>query len=92
MKCVVGLLAAILIVSNSAAFANAAAGDACAVKLSIASFLIYAAAMARTPTNGNWQFIVETETKLLASAKRIAAGSARDSEAAAAGCVKMAVE
>ena len=92
MKHAVGVLASILTLSSTAAFANAAAGDACSMKLTGDSFLIYAASMAGKPTRGNWQSVVEAQTKSLVSANRIAAGSARDSEIAAGSCVKAAVE
>ena len=54
------------------------------MKLTGDSFLIYAASMAGKPTKGNWQSIVEAQTKSLVSVNRIAAASARDSEIAAA--------
>ena len=92
MKHAVGVLATILTVSSTAAFANAAAGDTCAMKLNGDSFLIYAASMADKPTRGNWQSVVEAQTKLLVSGNRIAAGNAKDSETAAGSCVKAAVE
>ena len=92
MKHAVGVLASILTFSSTAAFANAAAGDACSMKLTGNSFLIYAAPVAGKPARGNWQSIVEAQTKSLVSANRIAAGSARDSEIAAGSCVKAAVE
>ncbi len=90
MKSSLGL-STLLVLAPLHAFADAAAGDACAAKLNADGKAIYAATMADKPTASNWQGKVETNTRSMAEANKINSGTALANASAAADCVKAAL-
>jgi hypothetical protein len=73
------------------AWADGAAGSACALKLTPDGQAIYAATMAAKPTMQNQRDVLEKETKGLAFNNKIARGSARDNAKAAEACILAAL-
>ena len=69
------------------AWADSAAGAACAAKLTPDGQAIYAAVIAAKPTTQTLMDTMETQTKSLAMNGKIARGSARDNARAARDCV-----
>lgn len=84
--------AALTVVSIGSAWADAAAGDACAGKLTADGQAIYAATMAAKPKLPTLRDTLEKETKSLAMGNKVARGTARDNALAAEGCLKAALQ
>ena len=82
---------ALLLIAPTVAFADVAAGDACAAKLNADGKAIYAATMADKPTATNLIGKVETNTRSMAEMKKINSGTALANASAAADCVKAAL-
>jgi hypothetical protein len=83
---------AILLMATSlapAAYADGAAGDACAAKLQRDGKAIYAAVVAGQPTPDTLKSVVESQTRSLAMAGSIGRGQARENAVAAADCVRL---
>jgi hypothetical protein len=83
-------LAMVLAVTGLAgeAWANAAAGNACAAKLTPDAKTIYVAVVAAGPTLENLLSVVEEQTKSLAMSGSIARLQARTNAVAAGQCVR----
>lgn len=78
---------------TSTVHADQAAGDACADKLKPDGKLIYTSAMALKPTPNAVAATVETAARDLGQNRRISGGvTARDNAAAAAACVRTALQ
>jgi hypothetical protein len=70
------------------AWADAAAGDACAAKLTADGKLVYAAVVAANPTLQNLRETVEHQARELVFAGKIARAEGRDNAVAAGECVR----
>jgi len=70
------------------AWADAAAGDACAANLTADGKLIYAAVVAANPTLQNLRDTVEHQARELVFAGKIARAEGRDNAVAAGECVR----
>ena len=72
----------------STAWADAAAGDACAANLTADGKLIYAAVVAANPTLQNLRDTVEHQARELVFAGKIARAEGRENAVAAGECVR----
>ena len=72
----------------TSAWADAAAGDACAAKLNADGKLVYAAVVAANPTLENLRSTVEEQARGLVFGGKIARDGARDNAVAAGECVR----
>ena len=72
----------------SAAWADAAAGDACAANLNADGKLVYAAVVAANPTLETLRATVESQARSLVMESKINMGSARENATAAGECVR----
>lgn len=84
--------AAVLALLPATAWADAAAGNACAGKLTPDGKQIYAASMAAKPATDTVKDVIEKETRGLAMGGKIARGQARDNAVAAMECVRAALQ
>lgn len=75
-----------------AAWADMAAGNACAGNLTADGKQIYTASMAAKPTADKLKDVVEKETRGLAMGGKIARGQARENAVAAGECVRVALQ
>jgi len=72
----------------TSAWADAAAGDACAANLTSDGKQIYAAVVAANPTLQNLRETIEEEARSLVFAGKIARAEGRDNAVAAGECVR----
>ena len=70
------------------AWADAAAGDACAANLTADGKQVYAAVVAANPTLENLRETVESQARSLVFAGKIARAEGRDNAVAAGECVR----
>lgn len=82
------VIAVALVSVATMARADAAAGDACAAKLSADGKLVYAAVVAANPTLETLRSKVEEQGRSLVMDRKIARGQARDNATAAGECVR----
>jgi uncharacterized protein YcfJ len=85
--------AAVLIIGTTAgAYADKAAGDACAAKLNADGKAVYAAVVAANPTTETLRSVLEQHARELAMGGKIARGSARENATAAGECAKAGLQ
>jgi uncharacterized membrane protein YhiD involved in acid resistance len=82
------MIAAALVSVAAMAWADAAAGDACAANLTADGKLVYAAVVAANPTLQNLRETVEEQARSLVFAGKIARAEGRDNAVAAGECVR----
>jgi uncharacterized membrane protein YhiD involved in acid resistance len=82
------MIAGAMVGLTTAAWADAAAGDACAASLTPDGKLVYAAVVAVGPTLENLRSKVEEQARSLVMGGKIARGQARDNATAAGECVR----
>jgi hypothetical protein len=82
------MIAAALVSVATMAWADAAAGDACAANLTADGKLVYAAVVAANPTLQNLRETVEEQARSLVFAGKIARAEGRDNAVAAGECVR----
>lgn len=82
---------AALVLLPATAWADAAAGNACAANLTADGKQIYTASMAAKPTTETMKDVVEKETRGLAMGGKIARGQARENAVAASECIRTAL-
>ncbi|TAJ23419.1 MAG: hypothetical protein EPO67_25175, partial [Reyranella sp.] len=82
---------AALVLLPATAWADAAAGNACAANLTADGKQIYTASMAAKPTAETMKDVVEKETRGLAMGGKIARGQARENAVAAGECIRAAL-
>ena len=82
------MIAAALVNVATMAWADAAAGDACAANLTADGKLVYAAVVAANPTLQNLRETVEEQARSLVFAGKIARAEGRDNAVAAGECVR----
>ena len=82
------MIAAALVSVATMARADAAAGDACAAKLTADGKLVYAAVVAANPTLQNLRETVEHQARELVFAGKIARAEGRDNATAEGECVR----
>jgi hypothetical protein len=82
------MIAAALVSVATMARADAAAGDACAAKLTADGKLVYAAVVAANATLQNLRETVEHQARELVFAGKIARAEGRDNAVAAGECVR----
>jgi hypothetical protein len=83
---------AALVFLPATAWADAAAGTACAANLTADGKQIYTASMAAKPTAETMKDVVEKETRGLAMGGKIARGQARENAVAAGECIRAALQ
>ena len=82
------MIAVVLVSVTTMARADAAAGDACAAKLTADGKLVYAAVVAANATLQNLRETVEHQARELVFAGKIARAEGRDNAVAAGECVR----
>ena len=83
---------AALVLLPATAWADAAAGNACAANQTADGKQIYTASMAAKPTAETMKDVVEKETRGLAMGGKIARGQARENAMAAGECIRAALQ
>jgi hypothetical protein len=83
---------AALVLLPATAWADAAAGNACAANLTADGKQIYTASMAAKPTAATMNDVLEKEARSLAMGGKIARGQARENAVAARECIKVALQ
>lgn len=86
------LAAAALFVSGAPTFANRAAADACAAKLSPDAKAVYAATIGSVKPGVDLTAVVTAKTRDLVMAGKLSRGNARPAAEAAGTCLKQAAQ
>ncbi|MDQ0510682.1 hypothetical protein [Ancylobacter amanitiformis] len=81
---------AVMLAAGSAAYANRAAGDACAAALPADAQAIYAAAVGQVVAGADPRTVVMDVVKPMVMSGQISRSAARDNAEAAAPCLKQA--